>query len=166
MPQKVIVSEDTWDKLRMEYISSSDVSIRGLQKKYGIPYNQIRNRCENENWLEQRDELKNQRAQKSIDLVSTHQANECSKAFMLANKVMDKLEEVIDKIDSKDECAMKNLKDATSAIKNLKEIGLFRSALDQQEQEARINKLRKDVEEEKDTTINVVFENNLDEYAE
>jgi hypothetical protein len=166
MPQKVIVSEDTWDKLRMEYISSSDVSIRGLQKKYGIPYNQIRNRCENENWLEQRDELKNQRAQKSIDLVSTHQANECSKAFMLANKVMDKLGEVIEKIDPNDEYAMKNLKDATSAIKNLKEIGLFRSALDQQEQEARINKLRKDVEEEHgDTSITVVIENG-DDYTD
>lgn len=165
MPQKVKVSEDTWDKLRMEYISASDVSIRGLQKKYGIPYNQIRNRCEDEKWLDQRKELKEKRAQKSIDLVSDFQANECSRAFRLASKVMDKLELCIEAIDPENDYATKNLKSITSAIKDLKEIGVFRSSLDQAEQEARIKKLQKDAEEEqKDVSVTVTFEEGMDEY--
>ena len=167
MPDKVKVSDDTWDKLRMEYISSSEVSIRGIAKKYGIPYNAVRNRCQKEDWLGQRETMRQQMFQKSIDLVSDTQAEECSRAFRLASKVMDKLEEVIDNIDAEDSDATRYLKNITSAIKDLKEIGVFRSELDKAEQMARINKLRKDAEDEqKDTTITVKFEGDMDEYGE
>jgi hypothetical protein len=57
------------------------------------------------------------------------------------------------------------LKQLSSILKDLKEIGIFRSELDRREQEARIDKLRKDAEEEsKDATIKVVFEGDMDEY--
>ena len=165
MPDKVKVSDDTWDKLRMEYISSSEASIRGISKKYGISYSAVRNRCQKEDWLGQREIMKQQMFQKSIDLVSDTPAEECSRAFRLASKVMDKLEEVIDGIDANDSDATRYLKNITSAIKDLKEIGLFRSELDKAEQMARISKLRKDAEEEqKDTHITVVIEDG-DEYA-
>ena len=166
MPRKVEVSDETWEKLRLEYISSSDVSIRGLQKKYGIPFNQIRNKVENEGWVGQREEFKTKSTQKSIDLLADHAAEECTRAFRLASKVMEKLEEAVEKIDVGDDYAIKNLKGITSAIKDLKEIGVFRSQLDRMEQEARINKLRKDAEEEqKDTSITVTFED-MDDYGE
>ena len=59
------------------------------------------------------------------------------------------------------------LKQLSAVLKDLREIGIFRSELDKKEQEARINKLRKDTEEgSKDTTINVVFEGDMDEYAD
>jgi hypothetical protein len=78
---------------------------------------------------------------------------------------MDKLEECIEQINPEDEYATKNLKSITSAIKDLKEIGVFRSALDEQEQKARIKKLQKDAEEEeKDTTITVTFEGEMGDY--
>lgn len=160
------ISDETWDKLRLEYISS-DVSIRGLEKRHGISYSMIRTRCQNEKWLEQREELKKQAMDKSIDLISDHQAEECSRAFRLASKVMDKLEAVVDRIEPEDEGATREIKNVTSAIKDLKEIGVYRSALDRAEQIARINKLRKDAEEEqKDTTITVKFESEMEEYAE
>lgn len=166
MPKKIEVSDDVWTKLRLEYISSSDVSMRGLQKKYGVPFNQIRNRAESEKWLEQREAIKSQSTQKSIDLISDFQAEECSRAFRLASKVMSKLEEVVENIEVDDEYATKNLKNITSAIKDLKEIGVFRSNLDRMEQEARISKLRKDAEEEqKDTVITVQFGEGEDDYA-
>lgn len=152
------IPDEMWDQLRLEYISSTDVSIRGLEKKYGISYSMIRTRCQNEKWLEQRDELKKQAMDKSIDLVSGHMAEECSRAFRLASKVMDKLEEVIDNIQAEDSDATRYLKNITSAIKDLKEIGVYRSELDRAEQIARINKLRKESEEEQtDTTITVKF---------
>jgi hypothetical protein len=97
-------------------------------------------------------------AQKSLDLIAEEQANECTRAFRVASKVMCKIEEYIDRVDFNDEYAMKNLKTITSAIKDLKEIGLFRSMLDQAEQEARIKKLQKDAEEEvADKTITITF---------
>lgn len=158
MAKKVIVTEETWTQLRLEYISSKEVSIRGLQKKYGIPYNQIRNRCENEKWLEQREAVTDKSTQKSIDLISDYNAEKCTRAFLVADKVLGKLEQVVDTIDPEDTEALRMLKDATYTLKNMKEIGVFRSTLDKAEQEARINKLRKDAEEEEvDTTITVNF---------
>lgn len=50
------------------------------------------------------------------------------------------------------------LKQLSAVLRDLREIGIFRSELDKKEQEARINKLRKDAEEEEvDTTITVKF---------
>jgi transcriptional regulator of heat shock response len=167
MPKKVMVSEEQWDKLRIEYISDADVSMRGLQKKYGIPYNAIRNRCEAENWMSQREEVRSQTTQKSIDLVSSFQADECSRAFRIANKLMDKIEESIEALEATDAYIFKNIKSLTSAIKDLKEIGVFRSEMDKMEQMARIKKLQKETEEEvKDTKIVVTFDTDDDEYGE
>ena len=158
MAKKVIVTEETWTQLRLEYISSKEVSIRGLQKKYGIPYNQIRNRCENEKWLEQREAVTDKSTQKSIDLISDYNAEKCTRAFLVADKVLNKLEQVVDTIDPEDTEALRMLKDATYTLKNMKEIGVFRSTLDKAEQEARIKKLQKDAEEENtDTSITVDF---------
>jgi hypothetical protein len=158
MAKKVIVTEETWTQLRLEYISSKEVSIRGLQKKYGIPYNQIRNRCENEKWLEQREAVTDKSTQKSIDLISDYDGEKCTRACLVADQVLVKLEQVVDTIDPEDTEALRMLKDATYTLKNMKEIGVFRSTLDKEEQEARIKKLQKDAEEEEvDTTITVNF---------
>lgn len=57
------------------------------------------------------------------------------------------------------------LKQLSAVLKDLREIGIFRSELDKKEQEARISKLRKDAEEEqKDTTITVTFEGEMGDY--
>lgn len=59
------------------------------------------------------------------------------------------------------------LKQLSAVLKDLREIGIFRSELDRKEQEARINKLRKDAEEEqKDTTITVTFASDMEEYGD
>lgn len=158
MAKKVIVSEETWTQLRLEYISSHEVSIRGLQKKYGIPYNQIRDRSHSEKWIEQRDSVKSQSVQKSIGLIADMNAEKCVRAFNVADKILCKLEEVVDLINTKDEEALRMLKEASYTLKHIKETGYFRSSLDQAEQEARIKKLQKDAEEEEvDKTITVKF---------
>ena len=163
MPKASIVSEEVWEKMRYEYIST-DISLRGLEKKYGVSFSAVRSRCEREKWVEQRKEVNTQTAQKSIDLLSTHQATESVKAFMVANKLLEKIEKAVDAIEDADTGAIKQL---TSAIKDLKEIGVFRAELDKAEQMARIKKLQKESEEEqKDTTITVVFDDGMDEYAD
>ena len=163
MPKASIVSEEVWEKMRLEYIST-DISLRGLEKKYGVPFSAIRKRYEREKWMDQRTDVDSQRTQKSIDLVSTHQAKECAKAFLVANKLLEKIEKAVDAIEDADTGAIKQL---TGAIKDLKEIGVFRADLDKQEQMARIKKLQKESEEEqKETTITVVFDDGMDEYAD
>lgn len=157
MPSKVKVTEEMWEQLRVEYISS-DISIRGLARKYGLAPNSLWKRAKSEQWSEQREQCSAKVVQKTVDSLAEDKADECTRAFRVASKVMCKIEEYIDTVDLNDEYAMKNLKTITSAIKDLKEIGLFRSMLDQAEQEARIKKLQKDAEEEVvDKTITVTF---------
>ena len=156
MPKKITISEKVWEKVRLEYISSSQVSMRSLEKKYGIPFSQIRNRVKKEDWQQQREELKSQQTQKSVELLADFGAEECTRAFRMASKVLSKIEEVIDQLDIHDEYVTKKIKSITSAIKDLKEIGVYQSEMDRQEQLARIKKLQKEAEEEKkDTTITV-----------
>ena len=160
------ISDDIWEKIKYEYITT-DISMRGIQKKYGIPFNRIKTKVDNENWNADREECRAKINQKSVDLIADFKAEEVTKAFRIADKAMDKLAECIDQIDATDMDATRKLKNITSAIKDLKEIGVFRSALDEAEQKARIRKLQKDAEEEsKDISINISFEEGMDEYAE
>lgn len=159
---RVQISEDTWQKIRNEY-TTTDISIRGIQKKYGIPYNRIRDRADREGWNNDREGFRNKINQKSIDLLVEHKVEECTRAFRVANKILDKIEAIVETIDETSPDALRDIKSATSSIKDLKEIGFFRAELDKQEQIARISKLRKDAEDEKtDTSINVVFEGDME----
>ena len=150
------IPDHIWDAMKTEYISSEDSSYRQLEKKYGVSYNKIQKRALHENWLEARDDFKSTRLNKSLEKVAEHQATECAKAFMVANKLLEKIEKAVDAIEDTDTGAIKQL---TGAIKDLKEIGVFRSDMDKAEQMARINKLRKEAEEEQtDKSITVRFE--------
>jgi transcriptional regulator of heat shock response len=165
MPQSK-VTDEMWNTLKAEYISS-DITLRGLSKKYGIPFSQIQRKSQKGEWIKMKGDIGSRVNQKSVDLIAEFKAEECTRAFRIANKVMDKLAECVENIDPTDESAMKNLKSITSAIKDLKEIGVFRSTLDQAEQEARIKKLQKDAEEEqRDTTVNVVFNGDMEGYGD
>ena len=60
----------------------------------------------------------------------------------------------------------KGAQELASAIKSLKEVQMLKSELDEQEQKARINKLRKDAEEENtDKTITIVMEGDIEKYG-
>lgn len=158
------VPDKIWDAMKTEYISSDSSSYRQLEKKYGVSYNKIQKRALSENWLAERDGFKSARLNKSLDLVAEHQANEISKAFTIANKLLDKVERAVDAIQDADTQSIKQL---TGAIKDLKEIGVFRSDLDREEQLARIKKLQKDAEDEQqDKEIIVTIKGGADEYGD
>lgn len=164
MPKKneaIQVSDEMWEKIRYEYITTG-ISMRGIEKKYGIPYNRVKTKVDREQWNGGREMVD----QKSIEAIASNKAEDCIRAFRIANKVMDKLEAIVDNIDASEVDVEKRLKSITSAIKDLKEIGVFRSSLDQAEQEARIKKLQKDAEEEqKDTNITVIIDDEVKKYC-
>ena len=60
----------------------------------------------------------------------------------------------------------KGVQELASAIKSLKEVQMLKTELDEQEQKARIDKLRKDAsDEQKDLDIHVSFGEEVEEYA-
>lgn len=166
MREKINVPEEKWAMVRAEYCSS-DISIRQVCKKHNVPYSQTRDRCNAEGWNDLKEEFKLKSVNKSIDLMSDEIANNVVRAYRLCNKVMDKLDEVVDMMDAKSPDVLRDIKDVTYSMKNLKEIGYFKASLDEQEQMARIEKLRKEAqkETEDDKTIIVRMEGGLDEYS-
>jgi monoamine oxidase len=61
----------------------------------------------------------------------------------------------------------KGAQELASAIKSLKEVQMLKTELDEQEQKARIDKLRKDaMEEEKDKNITIVMGGGIDRYGD
>lgn len=163
MPKPTTVPEEVWKKMKIEYIST-DISLRGLEKKYGVPFSAVRSRSEREKWVDQRKSVNTQTTQKSIDLISTQQAQQCAKAFQVANKLLEKIEKAVDAVEDADTGAIKQL---TGAIKDLKEIGVFRADMDRAEQMARIKKLQKEAEDEQeDKEIIVTIKGGADKYGD
>lgn len=165
--RKSETSDKIWEKMKIEYITNDKCSYRSLEKKYGIPFSRIRSRGHDENWQQQRAEYKSKAAQKSIDSLSDQFAEDCTRAFRVASSLLEKIEESVKELNAKD---VKSLKLLTASIKDLKEIGVFRSEMDRLEQLARIKKLQKDAEEEeKDIAVTVTFESpageDIEEYV-
>jgi hypothetical protein len=58
------------------------------------------------------------------------------------------------------------VQELSNAIKNLKEVQMLKTELDEEEQKARIAKLRHDVEaDEEDNTIEIVMGEDVSKYA-
>lgn len=78
-------------------------------------------------------------------------------------EVVHETEEVIEVASIVDR---KGVQELASAIKSLKEVQMLRTELDEQEQKARIEKLRKDATtEETDTSVIVKFEGDIEKWS-
>lgn len=92
-----------------------------------------------------------------------------AKLYALAYKVASQLEETIDNYTPA-EMATMGLKprDLTGALKDLSDVMHIKSEADAREQEARIRKLRHDVESKNDNNkvVNVVFADDVKKYSE
>lgn len=153
--KKTEKADKIWERMRTEYITDDTCSYRSLEKKYGVPFSRIRSKGYEEKWGQQRAEYKSKSAQKSVDSLSDQYAENCARAFRVANSLLEKIEKSVKELDVKD---VKNLKLLTASIRDLKEIGVFKSEMDRLEQLARIKKLQKDAEEEHvDTEVHVTF---------
>ena len=135
-----------WKKIKAEYISGG-TSYRKLCEKYGVSRTTLQRKAKEEKWLELRSQTEAKTVTKIIDAVSDIEAEKAIDIIDVADKLLDKIYEVID-------ASLKNpqgIKNLTSALKDLKEIKGFKSEADIREQEARIAKLRKDAEREDDS---------------
>ena len=87
--------------------------------------------------------------------ISQQEANRAAKIQSVADKLLQKIEAMVDSDKPLD---TKGIRALTAAVKDLKDIQSVRSELDRQEQEARIANLRKNAEKDDDDTDNGVIE--------
>ena len=141
-----------WQAIKTEYITT-DTSYRKLAEKYGIHYKVISERGKDEKWVELRSQHKDRTLTKTLDKISQQEANRAAKIHSVADKLLMKIEEIVESGELLD---TKGIRALTAAVKDLKEIQSVRSYLDKQEQEARIANLRKQAEKDDDDTADVI----------
>ena len=153
-----------WQAIKTEYITT-ETSYRKLAQKYGVNYQAICHRSKDEGWIEQREQYKNKTISKTIEKISQQEANRAARIHSVADKLLNKIEKIV---DSERPLDTKGIRALTAAVKDLKEIQSVRSELDKQEQEARIANLRKQAKEEEDKAdvIEVVFAAGPEEWNE
>lgn len=158
---------DIWLKIKTEYITT-DTSYRKLAKKYGVGIQTICARSKDEGWIQMREQHRNDTVTKTIQKIEEQKSAETAKVFVLADKLLDKLEKAIDELDLKvtthkvktelgnieetteyrvaeeggtvDRAGLRQL---TSALKELQAIKGDLTELDLREREARIAALQR-----------------------
>ena len=144
-----------WQAIKTEYITTQ-TSYRKLAQKYGVSATQICNVGRNEKWVELREQHLNKTVAKTIEKISQQEANRAARIHTVADKLLNKIEAMVDSGRPLD---TKGVRALTAAVKDLKEIQSVKSALDEQEQRARIANLQKQAQKEDAQTdsIEVVF---------
>ena len=154
-----------WKAIKTEYITT-DTSYRKLAQKYGIHYKVISDRGKAEEWVELRSQHRAKTLTKTLDKISQQEANRAAKIHSVADKLLNKIEAMVDSGRPLD---TKGIRALTAAVKDLKEIQSVRSELDRQEQVARIANLRKQAENDNNQTpeaVTVIMGANAEEYAD
>ena len=151
-----------WNKLKAEYIAGG-TSYRKLAEKYGVSFNNLKNVAVKEGWAKLKEQAENKATTKMVNAIS----NDIAKKSTKINDVADKLlEKIIDLLDASDLADSQTIKQCTSALKDIKDIKGIKSEIDLREQEARIDKLRKEaMDENTDNEIEVSMGEEADKYA-
>ena len=153
-----------WQAIKTEYITTQ-TSYRKLAEKYGVSRVQIGNVGREEKWVELRRQHLDNTVTKTVAAIENAQANRAKRMQTVADKILNRIEAMVDCERPLDTKAIRAL---TAAVKDLKEIQSIKSDLDEKEQKARIANLEKQANKE-DTqanSIEVVFLAGEDEWNE
>ena len=155
------LSVDVWKRIKAEYIAGG-TSYRKLAEKHNVSFTTLSRVAQRENWSGLRQQADDRATTKIVDVVTEDAVDKATKINDVADKLIDKIYGIIEHVSS-----TKEIKNLTSAIKDLKEIKGYKSEADMREQEARIAKLRKEAEDDKpeDREVNVTFMGDIEEYS-
>lgn len=140
-----------WQAIKTEYIAT-DTSYRKLAQKYGVNATNIAKRASKEKWVEERNKNASKTLSKTLNAIGTKQAERTAKLIGVSDLLLDKIKWLIE--DNPDLLiAPQNLKHISGVLKDLKDIQMIRSEADLREQEARIEKLRREAEPDKGAPV-------------
>ena len=139
-----------WKRIKAEYIAGG-TSYRKLAEKHGVSFSTLRKVAAKEKWTDLRNKAGAKADTKLVDTISDKEADKATKIIEVADKLLEKISEVIDKVHD-----TKGIKNISSALKDIKEIKCVKSSADMREQEARIAKLQKEAEKVDDSGVSEI----------
>ena len=131
-----------WNKIRAEYIRG-DTSHRLLAEKYGVSKSAIAARCKKEKWLELRGQKQTKTNAKLVDIAADKQAEAADVIFSAALELARKVSKTI---REHPEFLPADANGYSAALERCKRICDIKSDTDIAEQQARIDKLRKEAQ--------------------
>ena len=150
-----------WNKLKAEYIAGG-TSYRKLAEKYGVSFSTLKENARRGRWTELREQARHKADTTFANLMGEKQAKRSVDIDDVADKLLDKITSML----VQEGLTTQSVKHLTSALKDIKDIKGIKTDLDKKEQEARINKLIKDAEEERtDTTVTVQFKGDIEKWS-
>lgn len=153
-----------WQAIKIEYITTK-TSYRKLAEKYGINKDTIYQKAKSENWKElRRQHIENTQTK----ILGADIDNKVSCAADLTQAARKLLGIVIDKMDSTRPAKMdtQEMRHLSGVLKDIKDILMIKSPKDLEEQDARIAKLRHDVQsDDAEREITVTMDGTLDEFG-
>ena len=153
-----------WQAIKTEYITT-DTSYRKLAQKYGIDSAVIGRRAKNEEWVKMRQQHIDKTQTKALNAIGTKQAEMAAKLYGVGGLLLDRVKSLLE-ADPELLADTSAMKDVSVVLKNLKDLMSVKSDADMREQEARIEKLRKEAAIEKENNeIKVTIVGDLDEYS-
>lgn len=150
-----------WEAIRVQYITDPEASYRKLAEKNGVSYQAICHRSKVEGWIARREQHLNETTSKTLDKISQQKANRAAKIQSVADKMLTKIETIVDRPGT---LLPKDLRALVAAVKDLKEIQSIKSDLDEKEQKARIANLEKSSKPEAKDTATLIVEGLPEEF--
>ena len=153
-----------WNRIRKDYIAGKG-SYRDLAKKYGVSPQVLGRRAKAEDWVTLRGQAADKGLTKAIETVAQANGDVGVQLQNAAVALIGKAMEGIQAIDAEN---AKALKAYSGVLRDLKDVLDVRSRLDLEEQEARIDKLRREAQEareDKTREVSVTF-GGAEEWAE
>ena len=133
-----------WNKLKAEYIAGG-ISYRKLAEKHGVSFNTLKTIAIRENWTDLRQQADNTTTTRIVESVVEENTNYVMGIYDVADKLLEKIIDML----GQEGLTSQSLRHLTSSLKDIKDIKGIKSDIDLQEQNARIDKLRKEIESDK-----------------
>lgn len=150
-----------WVAIRTDYVTTN-TSYRKICEKYGLSFTEVSRHGREENWREERKKYQEKTYSKTIEIMAKNQAKRVERLKSITDKILDKIETVVDNMTGADIQAYRQV---TSALKDIKEIQMLKSDADMREQEARIANLKKQALDDVPKEIKVHIQGEANDYS-
>lgn len=149
-----------WEKIKTEYITEA-VTYRQLAEKYQVPLGTVKKRGAVEQWRAQREKKDPELPREPLAWEETDTQRRTRRLLTVADQMLTKVAQALNEPETLSGTELRSL---AGTLKNIKEIQMIQSPLDEREQRIKIANLEKQGQEE--GGITVTLEGELREYAE
>lgn len=185
-----------WDKIKIDYITNSDMSIRAVAKKYKVSASVVARRSAAEGWAVEKERYQNESVSNSIKEIMDRQAQRRARVERIADKLLDKLEKAVDELEMREKSTRTKQKEASgnieietttdtvefedsgvvdragaklvaAALKDMKEVQMLQSALEERKQAVQLEILEQQRDQkDEDGTVTAVFKGDTEVLSE